>query len=57
LERSFVWGRPDVFAEIKGVPVAIEVQISSLSVDTIMRRTIEYGRSGIYVLWLLLWTP
>lgn len=49
--------RPDVCATIKGVPVAIEVQISSLSVETIMRRTIDYHRKGIYVLWLLQWTP
>lgn len=49
--------RPDVSATIKGVPVAIEVQISSLSVETIMRRTIDYHRRGIYVLWLLQWTP
>jgi len=49
--------RPDVSAEINGVPVAIEVQISSLSPETIQRRTIEYARDGIYVLWLLQWTP
>ena len=49
--------RPDVFAMIRGVPVAIEAQISSLSVETIMARTIEYHRKGIYVLWLLQWTP
>jgi competence protein CoiA len=46
-----------VSANINGVPVAIEVQISSLSVETIMQRTIEYFRQGIYVLWLLQWTP
>jgi len=37
--------------------MAIEVQISSLSVETIMRRTIDYHRKGIYVLWLLQRTP
>ncbi len=57
LERAFENFRPDVSAYINGVPVAIEVQISSLSLDTIQRRTIEYGRNGIYVLWLLQWTP
>jgi len=57
LERSLSWGRPDVSARIRGVPVAIEVQISSLSVETIQKRTIEYGRNGIYVLWLLQWRP
>ncbi len=57
LERPLGTVRPDVSAYIHGVPVAIEVQISSLSVETIMRRTIEYHRKGIFVLWLLLWTP
>jgi len=57
LERALETVRPDVSAEINGVPVAIEVQISSLSVETIMRRTIDYAQRGIYVLWLLQWTP
>jgi competence protein CoiA len=57
LERRLELVRPDVSAVINGVPVAIEVQISSLSMETIMRRTIEYARDGIYVLWLLPWTP
>lgn len=57
LERPLGTNRPDVSATINGVPVAIEVQISSLSLDTITRRTIEYARKGIYVLWLLQWTP
>lgn len=57
LERPLGANRPDVSAYINSVPVAIEVQISSLSVETIMQRTIEYHRKGIYVLWLLPWTP
>lgn len=57
LERALGEVRPDVSAEINGVPVAIEVQISSLSLDTITRRTIDYFRKGIYVLWLLQWAP
>jgi competence protein CoiA len=57
LERPLENVRPDVSADINGVPVAIEVQISSLSPETIQRRTIEYARDGIYVLWLLQWTP
>ena len=48
--------RPDVFAVINGLPVTIEVQINSLSVETIMRRTIDYFCRGIHVLWLLQWT-
>lgn len=57
LERPLGRVRPDVSAYFKDIPVAIEVQISCLSVETIMRRTIEYHRKGIYVLWLLQWTP
>jgi competence protein CoiA len=57
LERPFGNVRPDVSAVIRDVPIAIEVQISSLSQDTIMRRTIEYAQNGMYVLWLLQWTP
>jgi len=57
LERSLGTARPDVSARINGVPVAIEVQISTLSQETIIRRTKEYERKGIYVLWLLQWTP
>jgi competence protein CoiA len=33
------------------------VQISLLSLETIMNRTIQYAQKGIYVLWLLQWTP
>lgn len=57
LENPLGTCRPDVFAYIKDVPVAIEVQISALSLETIIRRTEEYARKGIYVLWLLQWTP
>lgn len=57
MERPLGSVRPDVSAYINGVPVAIEIQISSLSVETIMERTIEYHRQGIYVLWLMQWTP
>lgn len=57
IERSLDGARPDIFAEINGVPVAIEVQLSSLSLETILQRTIRYHQLGIYVLWLLQWTP
>lgn len=57
LEQPLGSVRPDVCAYINDVPVAIEVQISSLSLETITERTIEYARKGIYVLWLLQWTP
>jgi competence protein CoiA len=57
MERPLGTNRPDISAYINGVPVAIEIQISSLSEETIQHRTMEYARKGIYVLWLLLWTP
>jgi competence protein CoiA len=57
LERSLKTVRPDVSAHINGIPVAIEVQISTLSQETIIHRTKEYERKGIYVLWLAQWSP
>jgi hypothetical protein len=57
IERPIGMNRADVSAEIGGVPVAIEVQLSALSLETIQERTIEYHREGVYVLWLLQWTP
>ena len=52
MERDLGAVRPDVSAYIGGVPVAIEVQASNLSLEKISRRTQEYARRGIYVLWL-----
>lgn len=57
LERPLKTNRPDISACINGVPVAIEVQLSVLPLEAIIRRTEEYGRKGIYVLWLPQWTP
>jgi competence protein CoiA len=57
MEQPLETVRPDVSAVVRGVPVAIEVQISALSLETITARTIDYAQRGIYVLWLLQWTP
>jgi competence protein CoiA len=57
LERGLGEVRADVSAWINNVPVAIEVQMSALSLETIIHRTTEYAKKGIYVLWLLQWTP
>ena len=57
LERPLGEVRANVSANINGVPVAIEVQISNLSLADIIRRTKEYTRRGIYVLWLARWRP
>lgn len=52
MERDLGAVRPDVSAYINDVPVAIEVQASNLTLEKICRRTEEYARRGIYVLWL-----
>lgn len=57
LERPFGVARPDVSAVIEGVRVGIEVQVSSLSMEMISRRTAEYAQMGIYVLWVCQWGP
>jgi competence protein CoiA len=57
VERDLGTVRPDVSAYINDVPVAIEVQLSNLSLQRIQYRTAEYARKGIYVLWLLIHTP
>jgi competence protein CoiA len=56
MERDLGTVRPDVSAYINDVPVAIEVQLSNLSVTRIQYRTAEYARKGIYVLWLPVYT-
>lgn len=56
IERNLGTVRPDVSAYIDDVPVAIEVQLSGLSLERIKYRTAEYARRGIYVLWLPLYT-
>lgn len=43
---------PDVYAIIRNIHVAIEVQISTLSVREITRRTKYYQQLGVAVLWL-----
>jgi competence protein CoiA len=57
MERNLGTVRPDVSAYINDVPVAVEVQLSNLSLTRIQYRTAEYARKGIYVLWLPILTP
>ena len=52
MERNLGTVRPDVSAYLNGVPVAIEVQLSTLPLARIAYRTGEYRRKGIHVLWL-----
>lgn len=51
LERPLGKVRPDVSCYIHGKPVAIEVQLSTLGLTEIDRRTRAYHDLGIYVLW------
>ncbi|WP_211828685.1 competence protein CoiA [Kistimonas asteriae] len=54
LEKNFGDNVADIYAEINGVPVAIEIQKSDLTVNEISKRTRTYHEKGIYVLWLCL---
>ncbi len=56
MERNLITIRPDVSAYLNGVPIAIEVQLSNLSLEKIRYRTAEYARKGIYLLWLPLYS-
>ncbi|NEX63443.1 competence protein CoiA [Noviherbaspirillum galbum] len=57
LEKDFGAVVADVYAEIRGAKVAIEVQRSNLSDIAIAERTRAYDRLGIFVLWLALNPP
>lgn len=52
LERNLKTVRPDVSCYIGKTPIAIEVQLSSLSLERIAHRTLEYAKKKIYVLWI-----
>jgi len=54
MEKVFGSVVADVFCEIDGVPVAIEVQRSNISVNQIVHRTQEYEKIGVNVLWVAL---
>jgi competence protein CoiA len=57
VERHLGGVRPDISAVIRGVRVAIEVQISALPLETVIHRTRIYGERGIALLWLSPWRP
>lgn len=52
LERDLGTVIPDIYAVIDGTSVAIEIQLSNLSVNEITRRTRHYNNLNIHVLWL-----
>lgn len=53
LERYLKGVRPDVSLFIGLTPVAIEVQKSAINIDEILRRTKQYTKLGICILWVL----
>lgn len=53
LERHLKGVRPDVSLYIGSTPVAIEIQNSSIPVETILNRMVTYSNFGIYVLWIM----
>jgi len=55
IEKGLGTVRPDVSACMNGIPIAIEVQISMLTMEQIIYRTSEYSMKGIYLLWLALY--
>jgi competence protein CoiA len=52
LERYMGPVRPDISFFFGDIPVAIEMQISTIPPDTVARRTREYTRRGIALLWI-----
>lgn len=52
LERPLGDVRPDISFYLGNIPIAIEVQVSTLSLDTIDTRTRAYKRKGISLLWI-----
>lgn len=54
LERDFGISVADVYAKISGIPVAIEIQRSTLSANEINSRTRNYHQLGVFVLWIAL---
>jgi len=51
VERHLKEVRPDVSFLFENTYIAIEVQISPITLDEIIRRTTAYTRKNIYVLW------
>lgn len=52
LERFLDSVRPDISCYFAGIPIAIETQVSAIRTDVIVRRTVEYARRGVFILWV-----
>lgn len=52
IEKDFRVSVADVYAEVDGIPVVVEIQRSNLSIADISKRTINYHQLGIAVVWV-----
>ncbi len=52
-EKNLVALRPDISGRIGESKVIVEVQASRISLDTIVKRSVEYSRRGGSILWLV----
>jgi competence protein CoiA len=52
-EQPLMNNRADIYCEIRGLPVALEIQHSRLSFEELRRRTHGYARQNVAVLWLI----
>lgn len=53
MERVLESVRPDISLRIRGKPVAVEVQVSSIADSEINRRLLRYTDLGIFCLWIM----
>lgn len=53
MERALKSVRPDVSLRIRGKPVAVEIQVSSIEDSEINRRLLRYTDMGIFCLWIM----
>lgn len=53
IERNLGTVRPDISLYIDKIPVAIEIQKSTIDIRIIKRRMIEYFNKKIYVIWII----
>lgn len=56
LEFDLKTVRSDIYFELNNIKIALEIQVSSLTVNEIINRTVKYYNLGVYVLWLPLFS-
>jgi len=53
IEKSIGRTRTDVITEMAGVPIAIEIQYTTIPISSILRRMREHTKEGFHTLWLI----